>query len=320
MNDSDPLPKQTESSSEPNWERATINKLLLSVFEEQRKARRWNIIFKSLLFVYLFALLVLYFPRDFGDGLLTADQHTSLVEVRGIIASGEEANADNVITGLRDAFKDKKTKAVILRINSPGGSPVQSGYINDEVFRLREQHPTIPVYAVITDICASGGYYIATAANEIYADKASLIGSIGVVMDGFGFVGTMEKLGVERRVWTAGKNKGMLDPFSPLKIEDSDHIQGVINSVHQQFINVVKKGRGNRLKTDANLFTGLVWTGEQGLELGLVDALGSSSYVAREIVGAEKIVDYTPRQQFIDRFAKRLGTAVVNSLAWMQLR
>jgi protease IV len=211
---------------------------------------------------------------------------------------------------LRAAFESEKAVGVILRINSPGGSPVQAGYINDEILRLREEYPDMPMYAVISDVCASGGYYAAVAADQIYADKASIVGSIGVRMDSFGFVDAMEKLGVERRLLTAGESKGFLDPFQPAKEQDIAHVQKLLNNIHTQFIETVKKGRGDRLQLHADLFSGLVWTGEQSIELGLVDGLASAGYVARELIGEEKIVDYTPRPNFIERFSERLGVAV----------
>ena len=223
-------------------------------------------------------------------------------------------NADSVVTGLRKAFKSKQTIGVILRINSPGGSPVQSGYIADEINRLRGLHPDIPVYAVLSDICASGGYYIAANADEIYADKATLVGSIGVVMNGFGFVEAMQDLGVERRLLTAGENKGFLDPFSPLKKDETDHVRTLLSTMHNQFINVVKQGRGDRLKDDPKLFSGLLWTGEQGIELGLVDGLGSSSYVARELLGVDHVVDYTHKEPYFDQLFGRFGASVGNTL------
>lgn len=314
MNERELSTESPGSSGDKSWERDLIERLALNALTEQRRARRWNVFFKLLLFCYLFVLLFIYLSEGWEESPMSTENHTALVEIEGVIGSDKKASADNVITGLRAAFKDKKTRAVILRINSPGGSPVQAGYINDEIFRLRNLHPEIKVYAVITDICASGGYYIASAAHQIYADKASLVGSIGVVMDGFGFVQALEKLGIERRIWTAGEHKGFLDPFSPLKAEDVTHIQGVLNEVHQQFIDIVRKGRGDRLKNGSTPFTGLVWTGEQGLELGLVDALGSSSYVAREVIGIERIVNFTRRESFLDRFAKRLGTAAASVL------
>jgi protease IV len=251
------------------------------------------------------------------------ETHTALVEVRGMIADNEAASADNIVSSLRAAFEDPKTKGVVLRINSPGGSPVQSGYIYDEIRRLRGEHPDTKVYAVITDLGASGAYYIASAADEIYADKASLVGSIGVTAASFGFVDLMGKLGVERRVYTSGEHKAFLDPFQPQKDDETRFWQGVLDTTHRQFIESVKNGRGDRLKVDGHpeLFSGLVWSGEQALELGLVDKLGSTSYVAREVIGAKEIVDYTKQDTPFDRFAKRLGASMAEQLAmWMGFR
>jgi protease-4 len=307
------MPESTSAGSN-DWQRRIIDRFAFEVLAEQRRGRRWGIFFKLLGFAYLFLLLMAYSASSWRTSAISPGRHTSLINIQGIISDDADASADNVIGSLREAFEDKSTAAVILRINSPGGSPVQAGYINDEIYRLRQKHPDIKVYAVITDICASGGYYIASAADEIYADKASIVGSIGVIMDGFGFVGTMEKLGVERRLLAAGEHKGLLDPFSPQKPDEATHIQGLLKEIHEQFINTVKKGRRERLKSDPQLFTGLVWTGVQALELGLVDGLGSSSYVAREVVKEEKIVDYTRKQDYFSRFANRMGATLFNSL------
>ncbi len=264
---------------------------------------------------YLAAIFfMIYVKNDLNDMPGKQQKHTALIEIRGTIAADSEANADSIVSALRDAFKNKNSAAVILRINSPGGSPVQAGYINDEIKRLRDKHPDKPVYAVITDMCASGGYYIAAAADEIYADKASIVGSIGVIMNGFGFVDAMDKLGIERRMMTAGENKGFMDPFSPLKEDDTQHIKSLLGSIHQQFIDVVKEGRGERLSDDPKIFSGLVWTGEQAIDVGLVDALGSSSYVAREVIGAEKIVDYTYNQPVLERFVERFGASMASGV------
>ncbi|MBI2779382.1 MAG: S49 family peptidase [Gammaproteobacteria bacterium] len=290
------------------WERGVLKKLAFSAIDEQRRTRRWGIFFKVLTFAYLFTLLYLVLPTD--RAIEVGKKHTALVEIRGEISDSSEANADSIITGLRAAFEDKNTKGVIIRINSPGGSPVQAGYVNDEIKRLRTEYPDIPLYVVITDICASGGYYIAAAADKIYADKASLVGSIGVIMDGFGFVDTMKKFGVERRLLTAGEHKGFLDPFSPQKPEEVEHVRTLLGNIHQQFIDTVKKGRGARLKDDPNLFSGYIWTGEQAIGIGLVDALGSSSYVAREVIGAEDIVDYSEKPPYLQQFAQRFGMAM----------
>jgi len=302
-----------KSRSDADWERETIDKLLFAAIKEQKRSRRWNIFFKGAFLAYLL-MLFLYLPDDMGGDGIKRGKHTALIDVQGVIAEDSQASADIIIGGLRAAFKDKDTVGVIMRINSPGGSPVQAGYVNDEIVRLREKYQNIPLYAVIADICASGGYYIAVAADEIYADKASMVGSIGVLMDGFGFTEVMKKIGVERRLLTAGANKGFLDPFSKLKEEDAMHVKTMLANIHQQFIDTVKDGRGGRLKETPDLFSGLVWTGEQSMELGLIDGLGSSSYVAREIIGQEDIVDFTPRPSYFDRFAERLGVAFANTM------
>ncbi len=309
----DPKSSSERNGAAEGWERDLIGRVAFSAISEQRKARRWGIFFKFLTFAYLGTFLVLYMPRD--DGAIGGGKrHTALIEINGVIASDEAASADSIVSGLRAAFKDETTAGIILRINSPGGSPVQAGYVNDEIYRLKEKHPNVPVYAVITDICASGGYYIAAAADKIYADKGSLVGSIGVLMNGFGFTGTMDLLGVERRLLTAGEHKGFLDPFSPLKESDVAHMRTVLASTHKQFIDVVKKGRGDRLKEDPNLFSGLIWTGEQGVDMGLVDGLGSSSYVAREVIGEERIVNYTRKPNPLERFAEKFGATMAKSL------
>ncbi|MGC8114375.1 signal peptide peptidase SppA [Metapseudomonas otitidis] len=298
-----------------------LEKAVLAGVQEQRRARRWGIFFKLLTFLYLFGALLMFSPLfDLQKTAARGETYTALVEVRGMIADNEAASADNIVSSLRAAFEDPKTKGVVLRINSPGGSPVQSGYIYDEIRRLRGEHPDTKVYAVITDLGASGAYYIASAADEIYADKASLVGSIGVTAASFGFVDLMGKLGVERRVYTSGEHKAFLDPFQPQKDDETLFWQGVLDTTHRQFIESVKKGRGDRLKVDGHpeLFSGLVWSGEQALELGLVDKLGSTSYVAREVIGAKEIVDYTKQDTPFDRFAKRLGASMAEQLAmWM---
>ena len=306
----------SENKDPAAMQQDVMQNLLMASLKEQRRHRRWGIFFKSLTFIYLMVLLIAFFPSDGQDsGALTRGKHTALVDINGVIADNTDANADDIISGLRDAFEDKKTAGIILRINSPGGSPVQAGYVYDEIKRLREKYPETKVYAVVTDVCASGGYYIAAAADEIYADKASMVGSIGVLMNGFGFTKAMEKLGVERRLYTAGESKGFLDPFSPQKAEDLEHVQGLLKNIHEQFIDVVKEGRGDRLKNDPRLFTGLIWTGEESVELGLVDGLGSSGYVAREIIQEDKIIDYTPKENYLERFAERIGVAMANVMS-----
>lgn len=293
-----------------------LEKTLLASVQEQRRSRRWGIFFKSLTFLYLIGALFLLSPLSNLEGGATAGKpHTALIEVRGTIADRQEASADNLVTSLRRAFKNEQTRAVVLRINSPGGSPVQAGYVYDEIRRLRGLHPDIPVYAVIADMGASGAYYIAAAADRIYADKASLVGSIGVTAAGFGFVETLGKLGIERRTYTAGEHKAFLDPFQPERADEREFWQGVLNTTHEQFIEQVRKGRGDRLKEDPDLFSGLVWSGEQAVELGLVDGLSSASAVARDVVGAEELVDFTHRESPFQRFSRQLGTSIGNTLA-----
>lgn len=303
-----------QQDSGNNWERQTIEKVALAAITEQRRARYWGIFFKSLGFIYLFVILFIGLGW-LGKKESRPEKHTAMVELNGVIASDSRASADIVMSGLQDAFKDKGTQGVILRINSPGGSPVQAGHINDEIRRLREKYPKIPLYAVIEDICASGGYYVAVAADRIYVDKASIIGSIGVLMDGFGFTGTMDKLGVERRLFAAGENKGFLDPFSPIVESQKAHVEKMLGEIHQQFITVVKTGRGDRLKETPELFSGLIWVGQKSIELGLADELGGVDYVAREVVKAEDIVDFTPRENVAERLAKRFGAGMGEALA-----
>jgi len=314
--------EQEKLKRKEGWERELLERLATASIKEQRRARRWGIFFKLLGFAYLVVLLILWTPDLFTDAAIkAAKDHTAIIEVKGVIADDTEASADNVITALRSAYEDKKTKGIILRINSPGGSAVQAGYIYDEIKRLRKKHEKIPVYAVVTDMAASGGYYIAAAADEIYVDKASIVGSIGVLMSTFGLEEGMKKLGIERRLLTAGEHKGILDPFSPLKEDEKAHIQTMLDQVHQQFIDAVKEGRGDRLQQDPNLFSGLFWSGEESIRLGLADATGSSSYVARELIGAETLVDYTQAEDLLDRLAKRIGAgaaAFVSSRAGLE--
>src|SRR3954464_435459 len=265
------------------WERTVLEKVALAAIAEQRTARRWSMAFKLLVMAYLFLVLFLGMGWLKKAGDKSTGKHTALVELRGVISAESQASADNVTTGLQAAFKDTNTQGVILRINSPGGSPVQAGYINDEIKRLRTLYPNTPLYAVVEDICASGGYYVAAAADKIYVDKASIVGSIGVVMDGFGFTGTMEKLGVERRAIAAGENKKFLDPFSPVNPAHKAFAEKMLAEIHEQFINVVRQGRGKRLKETPELFSGLVWVGPKSIELGLADALGSVDSVARDV-------------------------------------
>jgi protease-4 len=295
----------------PNWERAVLEKIALKALDEQRRARQWSALFKLLWFALILLIVAAslgWLGRPDKDTMGTVGRHTALIELSGVIAPETRASAEKVIRALNRAFKDANTQGVVIRINSPGGSPVQAGYINDEVRRLRAKHPTIPVYAVVQDLCASGGYYVAVAADKIFVDKASLVGSIGVIIGGFGFVGTMDKLGVERRVYASGENKDFLDPFVPENPAHREHAKQMIGEIHQQFVNVVRQGRGNRLKESPDLYTGLVWTGERSIELGLADGLGSLEFVAREVVKAEKVVDYTPEENVFETLSKRLGT------------
>jgi protease-4 len=301
--------------AEGNWEREVMEKLAFAALREQRSGRRWGIFFKLLGFAYVGFLLLLVLDWRSDDRLTSMGKHTALVELVGVIESKGDASADQITDALQLAFKDKNTQGVILRINSPGGSPVQAGIIYDEIRRLRGIYPNVPMYAVVEDICASGGYYIAAAADKIYVDKASIIGSIGVIMDGWGFTGTMEKLGVERRLLVSGDNKAFLDPFSPVNAKQKQVAQSMLDDIHRQFINVVKKGRGKRLKENPDMFSGLLWTGEKSVELGLSDGIGSVDYVAREVIKAEDIVDYTQKGNIAERFARRFGAALGGAVA-----
>ncbi|HYT86951.1 MAG TPA: S49 family peptidase [Burkholderiales bacterium] len=300
--------------TEGNWEREVIEKLALAALKEQRRSRRWGIFFKLLGFAYLTVLLLIALDWRAQDGF-TAGKHTALVDIVGVIDPKGDASADRVTAALQGAFKDKNTQGVVLRINSPGGSPVQAGIIYDEIRRLRGVYPNVPMYAVVEDICASGGYYIAAAADKIYVDKASIVGSIGVILDGWGFTGTMEKLGVQRRVLVSGENKAFLDPFSPVDGKQKKHAQSMLDDIHKQFIDVVRKGRGKRLKESSDLFSGLLWTGARSIELGLSDGFGSVDFVAREVIKAEDIVDFTQKENLAERFAKRFGAAMAGALA-----
>jgi len=295
-----------------------IEKALMASQKEQRTARRWGIFFKILTFSYLFIIVALIYggPKKGGDsGAFAMGPHAAVVEVRGPISAEDEASADRIIGAMREAFENEDALGLILRINSPGGSPVQSGYVFDEIIRLKATRPDFPVYAVIMDIGASGAYYIAAAADEIYADKASLVGSIGVIGSGFGFVDAMDKLGVERRLYTSGEHKAFLDPFSPQREEEKEFWEGVLDVTHQQFISQVKLGRGDRLADDPDLFSGLVWTGEQALELGLIDGLGSSSQVARDKLGTDELTNYTMQKDPFVEFMERFGTSFGKGVA-----
>jgi protease IV len=302
------------------WERELVTKLATAALKEQRRARLWGIFFKLLTFAYVTLLLLMAIDWKGGEYATGGKKHTAMVEVNGIIAPGSDASAEKVNASLQAAFKDKNTQGVIVRINSPGGSPVQAQTIYDEMKRLRKKYPEIPLYAVVEDVCASGGYFVAAGADRIYVGKASIVGSIGVLMNGFGFTGLMEKLGVERRLITAGENKGMLDPFSPLEEKDKEHVKKMMGDIHQQFIGVVKEGRGKRLKESPEIFSGLIWTGERSIDLGLADAVGSLEFVAREVVKAEDIRDYTINEGFYDKIARRFGASLANTFVDSLLR
>ncbi|MDJ0955515.1 MAG: S49 family peptidase [Arenicellales bacterium] len=307
-------PSTTESQkgiAPTTTENSLLREYLWENLKERKRSRRWNIFFKAFFAAYFLFLLFVLMDSEVPT---TNGEHTALVDVEGVIAAGGDIEADDVVTGLRSAFEAEDVKGVIVRINSPGGSPVQAGYINSEMRRLREKYPDIPLHAVVSDICASGGYYVAAAADKIFVNKASIVGSIGVLMEGFGFVDAMKKLGIERRLITAGKHKGILDPFSPLDSAGKNHATSILNQVHTQFIDIVKQGRGDRLSDDPDLFSGLFWTGEEAKKLGLVDEFGSTGYVAREIIGAEKIVDYTHEESLLDRFAKQVGIGLAKTL------
>lgn len=301
-------------ADDSNWERKVLEKVALEAVSEQRRARRWGVFFKLLGFAYLGVVLLMAADLEGWSGDSKGGRHTALVELHGVIQAKGDANADDVLAALQAAFEDAGTAGVILRINSPGGSPVQAGIINDEIGRLRKKHPDIPFYVVVEDICASGGYYVAAAADKIFVDKASIVGSIGVLMDGFGFTGSMDKLGVERRLLTAGENKGFLDPFSPQNARHKEHAQGMLNDIHLQFIDVVRKGRGKRLKETPDMFSGLMWTGAKSVELGLADAFGTVDSVAREVIQAEEVRDYTMKPNLAEKFARRFGAEMANGL------
>ncbi|MDE0283938.1 MAG: S49 family peptidase [Gammaproteobacteria bacterium] len=304
---SDPW-QDNADKTDPGFEQVLVNRIAREFLAEQRRARRWNIAFRLFiaLAVSIFLAVYLIGKTDISPATLKTGKHTALIDIQGIIAPGELAGADYVTASLRAAYEDSNTAGIIIRINSPGGSPVQAGHVNDEINRLKNEHPDIPVFAVIGDLCASGGYYIAVATDRIYADKASLVGSIGVIAAGFGFVDALNKLGIERRIYHAGDNKAFMDPFSPQRGEDLEHLDQLLNDIYQQFVDTVKEGRGERLVDDERIFSGLIWTGEQSIGLGLVDELGNTDYVAREVIGAEEIVDFTYQESFLDQFSRGL--------------
>lgn len=310
------MEQQDNSSNTVGWEREVLEKVALAAITEQTRARRWGVFFKALTFGYLAVVLgVTLYPNMKKEMGVDGKDHTAVVNIVGVIAEGKDVNAESTIKSLRAAVKDKNTKGIILHSNSPGGSPVQSAYIYEEIRNIKKANPKLPIYAVVSDMCASGCYYIASAADKIFVSPASLVGSIGVIMDGFGFVDTMKTLGVERRLITAGAHKAMLDPFSPPKADETEYMQNLINQVHQQFITAVKDGRGNRLKETPDMFSGLVWTGEEGIKLGVADAFGSDSSVAKDLIGAERLVDFTETEELFDKLVGKMGSSFAHAIS-----
>jgi len=299
-----------ENSPNPNWERQALEHLLLENLKETRKARRWKAMLRVLTLLVIVAVVLMVFDFHLPGRGIGVEKHTAMVTLDGEISSSSMANALDINSSLTAAFENENSAGVVMRINSPGGSPVQAGMINDEIHRLRKLYPKKPFYVVVEDICASGGYYVAVAADQILVDKASIVGSIGVIMEGFGFTGLMDKLGVTRRMITAGSNKGMMDPFSKENPQQVEMIKTMIDEIHQQFIAVVKEGRGARLKESADLFSGRVWNGEQAVKIGLADGFGTVDTVARDVFKAPDILDYTMKENFAERVAKRFGAEV----------
>jgi len=301
-------------------ESALINELAFAALREKQRARRWNIVLR-VLWLLLFAVLIAGLFGSQLSGLLGGgSRHTAVVNIRGVIAEGEPANATSIVASLERALADRNSVGVILRINSPGGSPVQSGIVFDEILRLRNEYPSKPIHAVVSDLCASAAYYIASAADNIYADKASVVGSIGVRMDSFGLHGTLDMLGIERRLLTAGDNKALLDPFLPQQPEHVAHLQTMLDDIHDQFIAAVRRGRGDRLRDDPELFSGLVWTGAQSQKMGLVDKLANETFVASEVMGAARLVNYTQKQPLSERLIRKFGAVVVNQINARQVQ
>ncbi len=308
--------QQDNSKKTDGWEREVLEKVALAAITEQTRARRWGVFFKSLTFLYLAILMgVALYPSMKKEIGVDGKDHTAVVDIVGVIAEDKEVNAENVIKSLRAAVKDKNTKGIILHSNSPGGSPVQSAYIYDEIRSIKKLNPKLPIYAVVGDMCASGCYYIASATDKIFVSPASLVGSIGVIMDGFGFVDTMKMVGVEHRLITSGAHKAMLSPFAPSKADETAYMQGLLNQVHQQFIAAVKQGRGARLKETPDTFSGLVWTGEEGVKLGIADAFGNDSSVAKDQIGADRLVDFTESEKLIDKFMGKMGASFGHALS-----
>ena len=314
----DPAHSQSSmAQAQTSWERQTLSELVHANLKEQQAARRWKMGLRLAWLLFWAVVMWQIFSHNQTASNI-ATPHTALVNIKGEIADGADASAENIVAAMRAALEDSGSQALILLINSPGGSPVQAGIINDEIVRLKALHHK-PIYAVVEESCASAAYYIAAATDKIYVDKASIVGSIGVLMDGFGFTGLMDKLGVERRLMTAGENKGFLDPFSPQTDAQRKHAQSMLNHIHSQFIAVVKKGRGDRLKETPEMFSGLFWTGQQAVELGLADEMGSLDQVAREVVKAEELVDYSRRDNVAERLVKRFGAAMGEG-AWRAMR
>ena len=320
-------PEVTSKASSSSEYEAIVQRLAFAAINEQRRSRRWRIFFLILTFIYLTPIVLL--TLDINDmnfsGMKkgSSEKHTALVRMNGVIAGDSEASAENIISGLQDAFADKNTAGVILEINSPGGSPVQSAYIYDEMMRLKKEHEDIPLHVVVTDIAASGGYFVASAADNIYVNKSSLVGSIGVRMDSFGLVGLIDKLGIERRLLTAGEHKGLLDPFLPQNEVEKQHLQTMLDQVHKHFIDAVEQGRGDRLKKSPELYSGLVWSGEEAIKLGLVDGYGSADQVARDVIKQETIVDFSNKELLLDRIANRVGAsfgASINQRIFSELK
>ena len=299
-------------NKDKNWEKQTIEKIAMESLLQQKSSRRWGILFKVVSLIYLGWVLFFVLSSSNSSTMATGN-FTALINLNGEIGTDLEISATNVKSSLKEVYENPGTKALILAINSPGGSPVQSGIINDEISRYKLLHPEIPVYAVVEDICASGGYYIAVAADKIFVDKASIVGSIGVLMNGFGFDKAIKNLGIERRLITSGENKAILDPFLPVNPEQREYMQNLLKEVHNQFITVVKEGRGNKLAPNQDIFSGLFWSGESAIKLGLADGYGDIDLVAREVVGHEKIINFTTQSNFADRFAKKLGASIGSS-------
>lgn len=312
--------KEKTMQNEEQWERSVLEKVALASVTEQRRSRRWGIFFKLLFLTYLVIISGIAISPMAAGGKISGGSHTAVVDVKGIIISGGEADAESIIKSLNNAAEDPKTKGIVLRINSPGGSPVQSSYVYKAIKDIKATHPTMPIYAVVEDLCASGGYYIASAADKIFVNESSIVGSIGVVMNGFGFTEAMKTLGVERRLYTAGSHKGFMDPFSEVNPNERKHVQSMLNDIHQEFIQAVKSGRGERLVENPELFSGLVWAGDESIRLGLTDGIGSLQSVAKNEIGEENIVDFTAQQPLFEKIAKSMGVALAKFSEELSLR